>query len=109
MPTQRLSESEISSQKIILELIDSGDSMQAYNEIVETRTIMPELTHPDIRFDQLFRIWQSIGDDNPTDYFRDIVAADMMGDTVQGGEGSCDNHERLRRYNILGTIDKKFN
>lgn len=107
MPCQRLEPTVRSAQQRVLDKLEEKP-LGAYVEVVEIRDCMPEMMHPDVRFDLLYRIWESSTDLNERDSFRDIIARDMISETMPGGEGYCDNPERLRRYNILANVDSKF-
>ncbi len=107
MPCQRLEPTERSAQQRVLDKLGETP-LGAYVEVVEIRDWMPEMMHPDVRFDLLYRIWANSTDLNETDSFRDIIARDMISETLPGGEGYCDNPERLRRYNVLSRVDPKF-
>lgn len=107
MPCQRLDSTERVSQQRVLEKIEE-QPLGAYLEVVNIRDWMPEMMHPDVRFDLLYRIWEGSTGLNEKDSFRDIIARDMIGETMPGGEGYCDNPERLRRYNVLANVDQKF-
>ena len=107
VPQHRL-ESDRISVKNIFEKLQDDKPLAAYIELIDIRDWAPEMVHPDVRFDLFYAIWNHTEPLNDQDSFRDIVLRDMVGETMPGGIGYCDDTERLRRYEMLGNIDSNY-
>lgn len=92
----------------VTKLIEENRIVEAYDEIIDVRNTMPELLHPDIRFNLLERIRQQSATHSAGDLLEEMIVRDMIDETVPGGASFCDNPERLRRYLVLSKIDSKF-
>ncbi|MDO8265841.1 MAG: hypothetical protein Q7T41_02780 [Candidatus Saccharibacteria bacterium] len=90
------------------DLIKSNQFVKAYNEIVELRDFMPELIHPDKRFDLLYTLLERASKLPSGDTLAMIINQDILNETVPGGISFCDDTERLRRYLKLSDINPTY-
>lgn len=88
--------------------ITSGNHLEVYNELVELRDYMPELIHPDKRFDLMDMLLMKISEREGGDTLAEIVQQGMLDETLPGGVGFCDDIERLRRYLRLSEINPDY-
>ncbi len=108
LPTHRLEDTDRASMQRIMDYLAEDKPMHALQDVLDVRDWMPEFMHPDVRFDLLRTIWENSTDLHQNDSFRGIIASSMIAETMPGGEGHCDNAERLRRYHSLVPVDEKF-
>jgi hypothetical protein len=78
--------------------IEHEQTLIAYAEITQIRTLMPELMHPDVRFTALDVLRRQSRNLSGGLLLGRLIAYDMLDESMPGGAGHCDDAERLRRY-----------
>lgn len=94
-------------EKKVQTMVQEGDILLAFQRLCEERSEAPEFIHPDRRF-WLYDTLERMAKDNQYDLLADLIKAEMIGETLPGGFGYCDNSERLHRYVEMQELDDSF-
>lgn len=87
--------------KRLLDDVERGDVITAFQEMLQLNEEMPDWVHPDTKFDVMERMRFAVRDT----MLEELILRHMLDETIPGGAGECDNPERLRRYLILEKSD----
>jgi hypothetical protein len=86
---------------VVTSLVENGEPVEAYAEILQLRSVTPELYHPDTRFTALDALRGQAVHQRHGLLLSKLIGRDMLDESMPGGAGHCDDAERIRRYLVL--------